>query len=266
MAKNILPSPTTTTAALLQWWFGPRERQRRTDPGFLERQRLAILNTIGAHEAPNAAAPRPAQRVHRVGLTCGTDQIRVTLALLIWQLLNQRDAKAARTDDGRFTSHFLLVAPHPCVRSRLFDALAGKASAGGYGERRFDNSDLVRLAPTLIPQDRREEVFDFMRRHTGTGTRALRQAQGDGVVAIADGRLEALECLARLSPDAMVFDDETRAPYCARGEGPLTGQTWRHHLRRVATSRNGCGVQVVFTADAPDTSAPSAPTTPPYPG
>lgn len=259
MNSNTLQAITPTSATLLQWWFGPKERHRRSNPGFNERQRQAILNAIAIHETQNSASGRPAQPVLRLALTCGVDQLRVTLALLIWQLLNHHDARAAGVDDGRFTSHFLLVAPLACVRSRLFDALSGKAAAGGYGTRNFDTSDLVRFAPMFIPEGRREEVLRFMYSHTGTGTQSLRQARGDGIVAITDGRVEALECLARLSPDAMVFDDETRAPFCARNEDPATGLAWRQHLRRVAASRIGCGVQVVFTERAPSDGACTPP-------
>lgn len=259
MKPNILQVITPTSATLLQWWFGPRERHRRSNPGFNGRQRQAILEAIATHEARNSASRRPAQPVLRVALTCGKDQLRVTLALMIWQLLNHHDARAARVDDGRFTSHFLLVAPLACVRSRLSDALSGKAAAGGYGARNFDTSDLVRFAPMFIPDGRREEVLRFVHSHTGTGTQALRRARGDGIVAITDGRMEALECLARLSPDAMVFDDETRAPFCARNEDPATGLAWRQHLRRVAASRMGCGVQVVFTKSAPSDGALTTP-------
>lgn len=261
MSSITLQHVTPTTAALLHWWFKPKESAPTSRFRFHERQRHAILNTISVHEALPRTAPRPARRVHPVRLTCGVDQIQVTLALLIWQLLNHVDAQAARVVDPRFTSHFLLVANLVCVRSRLFDVLCGKASMGGYGVRNFETSDLVRLAPMLIPEARREEVLRFVRDHTGSGTRCLRQAQGDGIIAITDGRVEALECLARLSPDAMVFDDETRPPFSARHEDEATSLSWRRHLRRVASSRHGCGVQVVFmnsglSPDAPQTTAP----------
>lgn len=262
MDEFISPKLTLTTVQLLRCWFNPRPRpkgaepdvddsQSPTGPDFDERQRRVLLETITAHEAAASSAPRPARPVHHVALTGGTGQIQVVLALLIWQLLNYRAAKMARVHDARFTSHFLLVAHHACVRSRLFEALCGKTLAGGYGTRDFFTSDVVRLAPLLIPDTRRDEVLGFLRSHAGSASRCLRQTQADGIVAITDGRVEALECLARLSPDAMVFDDETRPPHCARSENRVTGLAWRQHVRRVAALRNGCGVQVVFTEHAP---------------
>lgn len=262
MHELISPKFTQTTALLLRWWFNPKERQVRTRPVFNEEQRRAILEVITVHEAPESNAPRPARPVHEIALTCGTDQIQVTLALMVWQLLNYRASKMARTDDTRFTSHFLLVAHHACVRSRLFETLCGQVHADGFGARDFFTSDVVRLAPMLIPETRREEVLCFVRAHASSGTRSLRQTQADGIVAISDGRVEALECLARLPPDAMVFDDETRPPYSARDEDMATGLAWRRHLRRVASSRNGSGVQIVFTERARATGAPEKATPP----
>ncbi|WP_137919422.1 hypothetical protein [Hydrogenophaga sp. 2FB] len=239
----------------MQWWFNPKERQACTGPDFNEHQRQAILDVITVHEAPEGTEPRPARPVHEVALTCGTDQIQVVLALMVWQLLNYRASKMARLNDTRFTSHFLLVAHHACVRSRLFETLCGRVKVGDLGTRDFFTSDVVQLAPLLIPETRREEVLGFVRAHAGSGTRSLRQTQADGIVAITDGRVEALECLARLPSDAMVFDDETRSPYCTRNEDITTGLAWRRHLRSVASSRNGSGVQIVFTQSPPATGA-----------
>lgn len=262
MGEFIFPKFTSTTALLLQWWFNPKERQACADPGFNEHQRRAILEVITAHEAPEGTAPRPARPVHEIALTYGTDQIRVTLALMVWQLLNYRASKVARINDARFTGHFLLVAHHACVRSRLFETLCGRVKVGDFGARDFLTADVVQLAPLLVPETRREEVLGFVRAHAGSGSRSLRQSPADGIVAITDGRVEALECLARLPPDTMVFDDETRPPFCARNEDVFTGLAWRRHLRRVASSRNGSGVQVVFTENARATDAPEKATQP----
>lgn len=250
MHETDVPGVSPTTAALLRWWFDPPSIAARGGWGFHEKQRQAILAAIRAHEALDGPALQHGGTVHRLALAHGVDQIHVLLALLTWQLLNHLDARAQGRKDARFTSHFMLVAHHACVRSRLFELCAGPLSGVGFGMRDFGNADLVRLAPLLIPEPRRTAVFNFVRNRTVSGAQYLRHASGDGVLAITDGRLEALECIAHL-PEAMVFDDETRPPFFARSEDPGNGMVWRRHLRRVALARAGWGVQVVFVEEPP---------------
>ncbi|QHE74711.1 hypothetical protein [Hydrogenophaga sp. PBL-H3] len=249
MNPAVSPRVTPTTAALLQWWFDPPCTQARAGLGFHDEQRREILRTIAAHEALDGDAPPRERPVHRVALSTGIDQIRVLLALLVWQLLNHRDALAAGLDDPRFTSHFIAVAHHARARDRLFATFSGQPVPGSHGARDFGTAGLVRLAELLIPGHRRDEVYGFVCAHVCSGAQFVRQPVSDGVIAISDGRLEALECLARL-PRVMVFDDESHPPHWARGIGGVTSPAWRQHLRRIASSRDELCAQVVFSQGA----------------
>ena len=242
---------TATTSALLDWWFGREAICLRDGQGFHDRQRRVIQDTISAHEAMDPHSLRLERPVHRLALTQGEQQIEVLLALLVWQLLNRNDALAAGTDDARFTRHFIAVAAHDPARERLRQVFFGRPRPGGRGQRDFGTSDLVRLSPLLIPTARHEEVHAFVRASACHGAPLFHQIDGGGVIALTDGRLEALECLARL-PHAMLFDDDTRPPYLERCEEDRHGLAWRHHVRRFATARRGFGVQVVFTPPPPE--------------
>lgn len=247
---GLLERVTPTTADLLRWWFGHPQVRARAGLNFLPAQRWAILKTIAAHEAPGTR-PADAPLLHRVKLPAGAGRIQVLLALLVWQLLNHTDALAAHVDDPRFTRHFMAVAPTPLARDRLLGAFCGQPLPGGHGARDFGTADLVRLAGLLIPAARRAEVFGFACGSVCSGADMDRMAPTDGVVAITDGRLEALEWLARL-PDLMVFDaDEQRHHGPARVDG-VTRAAWRQHLRRIAAARDGRCVHVVFADTSRD--------------
>lgn len=237
---------TPTTTALLRWWFRPPG----AGAGFHESQRQTLLDTVTAHEALDGAAIQLARPAHRLALTDGEHKLQVMLALLVWQLLNHQAARAAGRQDPRFTDQFVLIAPDADTRARLFDAVCGPCVPGGTAVRDFGLADLVRLAPLLIPDERRAAVLGFVRAHAGGGPQHLRKTASESVIAITDDRLEALECLARL-PHAMVFDDETRPPYRDLLEDVAIGTDWRRHLRRFASTRNGHGAQVLFTPPAP---------------
>ncbi len=244
---RLLEQVTPTTAALLRWWFGHERVRSRAGLNFHEAQRRAILHTIAAHELPGEAPPQ-APLLHRVRLPAGVGRIRVLLALLVWQLLNHGDALASRTADPRFTRHFMAVAPHPHARDRLLSAFRGQPLPGAPGARDFGTADLVRLADLLVPTARHDEVFGFACGSVCSGADVERMVPADGVMAITDGRLEALEWLARL-PDLMVFDDELHPPRPARVDG-VSRAAWRDHLQRIASAAPGRCVQVVFS-DAP---------------
>ncbi|MDR7096822.1 hypothetical protein [Hydrogenophaga laconesensis] len=235
---------TPTTQALLRWWFEPRDRA--DSGGFLGGQRQVLLPAITAHEALDMAAPEPNRPAHRLALADAETQLHALLALLIWQLLNHLDARAAGRADPRFTDQFVLVASDAGTRTRLLCALCGTPAPDHPGGRDFDRSDLARLAPLLIPAERHAEVLGFARAHAGEGEEHLRKTAHESVIAITDDRLEALECMARL-PNAMLFDDETRPPYRDLLEDLTIGPAWRRQLRRFASTRNGHGAQVVFT-------------------
>ncbi len=203
------PRVTPTTAALLRWWFGFE--------GFTDAARQAILRAIVSHEE-GAGGQRPGgypawPLLRRIALPGGDERVPILLALLVWQLLNHRDALAAGADAPRFTRHFVIVAPHLIARSRLYNALCGFPRPGDPdGRREFGSADLARHAEWLIPAERREEVLGFVCAHVCSGARAVRRPLAEsGAIAIASDRLEAAECLARM-PGALVFHDPTRPP------------------------------------------------------
>ncbi len=248
MSRVVSQPVTATTAALLQWWFGPRWPSARPAMGFHEEQRQAILRTIATHEGLEVDVPPEARPVHRVVLPPGIDPMRVLLALLLWQLLNHHDALAAGVDDTRFTNQFIAVAHHADARDRLFGAFCGEPVPGGHGARDFGRSGLVQLAELLIPVHRRDEVYGFVCANVCSGAQFVQGPQSDGVIAITDGRLEVLECLARL-PRVVVFDEEAHLPHGLRSENGETGLVWRQHLRRIASSRDEPCAQVVFSQE-----------------
>jgi type III restriction enzyme len=253
---GLLERVTPTTAELLRWWFGRERVRSRAGLNFHEAQRRAILHTIASHEWPGEAPPHE-PLLHRVRLPAGVGRIRVLLALLVWQLLNHNDALASGIDDPRFTRHFMAVAPHPLARDRLLSALRGQPLRGAQDAYDFGTADLVRLAELLVPTARRDEVFGFACGSVFSGADVERMVPADGVMAITDGRLEALEWLARL-PDLMVFDDEPHPPGPARVDG-VSRAAWREHLQRIASAAPGRCVQVVFS-DAPiDSRGPGGP-------
>lgn len=246
MGRTAAQRITPTTATLLNWWFGQEAICLRGGHGFHERQRRLIEETIAAHEAMNQESLRLEQPLHRLTLTQEDHQIEVLLALLVWQLLNRNDVRAAGIEDVRFTQHFIVMAPHDHNRERLHKVFFGLNRPGGRGQRDFETSDLARLTPRLIPTARQQEVHDFVRASVCNGAPLRSQLDKGGVIALTDGRMEALECLARM-PHAMVFDDETRPPHLVHSEEDRHGMAWRHHVRRFASSRRGFGVQVVFS-------------------
>lgn len=257
MNPTVSQRVTPTTAALLQWWFDPPCARARGQLGFHVEQRRAILATITAHEALKGNAPPTGRPVHRVALTIGIDQTRVMLALLIWQLLNHNDALSADLDDPRFTNRFIAVAHHARARDRLLGTFFGMLVPGGLGARDFGTAGLVRLAELLIPANRRDEVYGFVCAHVCSGSQVMRQPVRDGLIAITDGRLEALECFARL-PRVMVFDDETRPPLWAHSKSSVNSPAWRQHLRRIASARDELCAQVVFAQHRPGEGPTSA--------
>jgi type III restriction enzyme len=237
---------TPTTAQLLRHWFSEEAATARGGLHLNEGQRWALLDTITAHEAMGRNERRMERPVHRVSLTLELDQRLVMLGLLVWQVLNRIDAQAARAGDVRFTRHFVVVASEPGPRERLIDALLGRPEPGGKGARDFASTDLVRLSPLLIPPARRREVLAFVRTGACSGSSFAHPLEIHGVIAVTDGRLDTLECLARL-PNAMLIDDDTRPAYNGPYEDSLNGPAWRAHVRRFATTRKGHGVQVLFT-------------------
>lgn len=250
MNEGIVQHVTPTTQALLRWWFRPTKNSAPNC--FHPLQRQALQDLIAAHEAPGSAS-RTAPPTHRLVLEKGRHQLQTLLAVMVWQLLNHFEAHAAGVEDPRFTQQFLLIAQHDHIRERLLDALRGPRGKNVHSVRDFDQSDIARQASLLIPIKHRARVLDFIRAKTDRG-HERRYSWSDGVIAITDARVEALECMARM-PNAMVFDDETRAIYIDRYENHDISVTWRRHLRRFASARND-GVHVLFTSGANATEEP----------
>lgn len=234
----LLQRVTPTTAELLHWWFGQGPVQARAGLNFRPAQRRALLRAIVAHELGAGATAPPATNLR---LNTGAGHVRVLLALLVWQLLNHRDARASGRDDPRFTPHFLTVASHPRSHERLLAALRGQPLPGGHGARDFGTADVVRLAELLAPPPRQDTVLAFVCATVCSGAGLARHAAADGVIAITDGRVEALECLARW-PQRVVFDDQGGP---ARVQGAAR-RAWREQLRRMLATQEARGLHVVF--------------------
>lgn len=248
MKQTTVQHVTPITTFLLRWWFRPHEETNGIV--FQDAQLQALLQTIATHEAIDAPAFRQARPAHQLALPDGENKLPVLLALLIWQLLNSLHAQAIRVHDPRFTDQFVLVAPDDSAREALLTALCGPRTSDADNSRDFAQADLVRFAELLMPPQRRDQVFDFVRQHAGGGAGHLPDTTTEPVITVTDDRVGALESLARL-PHAMVFDDETRPPFRDRREDISTGTAWRRHLRRFASMRNGNGAQVLFTHPTP---------------
>jgi type III restriction enzyme len=185
-AADIYDLVTLTTAELLRWWFLADICATRPF-NFHTGQRLAILNSIVAHEvlaAPNLQAfyqqvvpdalleggrlSEVAQTKHGHPKYClkmatGTGKTWVMQALMIWSLLNKTAALAERIDDARFTRHFLVVAPGLIVYDRLLDALRGKLQGvtSGIWQARIHNSHCCNHS---LPMSRQPDAPSYQRR------------------------------------------------------------------------------------------------------
>lgn len=197
---------TPTTAELLRWWFLADICATRPF-NFHAGQRQAILNSIVAHEvlaapdlvslyrqvAPDAlltggrlAEVSQAKHGHPkycLKMATGTGKTWVMQALMIWSLLNKTAGQAEGIDDGRFTRHFLIVAPGLIVYERLLDALLGKVKAG---VRDFASSDMARYAELFVPEGLREQVFGFVRGNVCEKQEIGLKATGNGLIAVAN--------------------------------------------------------------------------------
>jgi type III restriction enzyme len=230
-AADILELVTPTTAELLQWWFGEEQTTTRGGLNFHAGQKQAILNAIVAHEvlqtatlkdlyqqvAPDAllagnrlnevAAPKHAHPKYCFKMATGTGKTWVLQALLVWQLLNKNAALAEGLDDGRFTRHFMVVAPGLIVYERLLDAFCGKLIAGSAsGARDFGQSDLVKSADLFVPEHHREAVFAFVRGNVCAKPDIGLKATGNGMVAITNWHLLAEGDVAEEVEDAEDVD------------------------------------------------------------
>lgn len=216
---EILELVTPTTAELLKWWFHEDMMAARGGLNFHAGQKQAILNTIVAHEvlrcpslvdlyrdvAPDALLTGTrlndiSQSKHNHPKYClkmatGTGKTWVMQAVLIWQLLNKSALLAEAIEDEDllrlFTRHFMIVAPGLIVYDRLLDAFCGKLIAGENGARDFNTSDVVKFAELFIPEQNREQVFNFVRGNVCAKEEIGLKTTGNGMIAITNWHLLA---------------------------------------------------------------------------
>lgn len=198
---------TPVTAELLRWWFGTTACLGRP-LNFHPLQKLAILNTVVAHEALCASSlmvlydsVMPAAQLNderraelsapwhahpKYCLALNTGQTGVLLALLTWQLLNSGTAQGEAIDDPRFTRRFLLVAPDLAGYDGLLDTFCGRSQAG---VRDFATSSIAALAGLLAPETLRGEVLSFARHHVHQRREIGRKSAAAGMIGIVNRQL-----------------------------------------------------------------------------
>ena len=205
---SMIEQVTPTTGELLRYWFCDEFcAMRKTN--FHVGQRRAILNTIYLHEvvgsrsvletyervAPDLLAVADGETLRRdkyrmpkyaVKMATGTGKTWVMHALLIWQLLNARREEVAT---GRYTQHFLIVAPGLIVYDRLKDAFCGRMRAGEEW-RDAETCDFRRFQELFLPPHLREEVFSFLQNNVVTKEEGIgRKTTGDGLIALTNWHL-----------------------------------------------------------------------------
>lgn len=205
---SMLQAVTPVTADLLKYWFmEPYVDERPFN--FHEGQRQAILNIIYLHEVLQVqsvidiyqkAAPELLPEAdlaslskekydlpkYAVKMATGTGKTWVMHALLLWQLLNARREDAP---GGRYTCHFLIVAPGLVVYDRLLDAYMGRLRPGT-GERDPHTNDFHRNEALFIPPAYRDEVHGFVQNNVVSKEEGIgRKATGDGLIALTNWHL-----------------------------------------------------------------------------
>ncbi len=159
---------TQTTYELLAYWFN---RGEETDEKFHECQRRAVETIIYCHEvlgietlkqafekfAPEALAASAAlsEEVQSLPfakyclkMATGTGKTWVLAALLVWQYFNALNNERP----GKYSAHFLLVAPGHEVLNRLLDMFLGKHDPKT-GNRDKSKSDFEQ--PLFMPEGER---------------------------------------------------------------------------------------------------------------
>ena len=205
---SLLEAVTPVTRDLLRYWFtAPYTEERAMN--FHEGQRQAILNVVYLHEvlrvekvgdiyegaAPEFLAEADLGTLARekyqlpkyaVKMATGTGKTWVMHALLLWQALNARHEE---TPSGRYTRHFLVVAPGLVVYDRLLDAYKGRLVPGST-ERDVHTNDFHRNAELFLPPAYREEAFSFVETNTVSKEEGIgRKVTGDGLIALTNWHL-----------------------------------------------------------------------------
>ena len=201
---SMLEAVTPVTADLLRYWFN--EPYTNREMNFHEGQRQSILNIIYLHEVlcvqnvlqvyervapdllPEADLGALAQEKYSfpkyaVKMATGTGKTWVMHALMLWQFLN---ARREEIPSGRYTRHFLVVAPGLIVYDRLLDAYCGRLRPGT-AERDVRTNDFHRNAELFLPPAYREEAFSFIETNTADKDNIGRKVTGDGLIARPTG-------------------------------------------------------------------------------
>ena len=205
---EMLEKVTSTTASLLNYWFGEgfcNERVRN----FHEGQRQAILNIIYLHEVmgencvmdayqgiipelmdradlAQLAKPKYQMPKYAVKMATGTGKTWVMHALIIWQMLNARHEDV---ESGRFMQKFLIVAPGLIVYDRLLDAFCGRKKRDEE-YRDPQTNDYYMNQDIFIPERYRDEVFSFIQNNVVTKEDGIgRKTTGEGLIALTNWHL-----------------------------------------------------------------------------
>ncbi|MGI6218687.1 MAG: DEAD/DEAH box helicase family protein [Bacteroidaceae bacterium] len=201
---SMLEAVTPTTADLLKYWFTEPYVDERT-MNFHEGQRQAILNIIYLHEvlrvesvrhiyeraAPELLVETDLAMLARekyclpkyaVKMATGTGKTWVMHALMLWQFLN---AQHEDRPSGRYTRHFLVVAPGLIVYDRLLDAYLGRI-VPGTAERDVRTNDFYRNQDLFLPPAYRDEAFSFIENNTVTKEDIGRKVTGGGLIALTN--------------------------------------------------------------------------------
>ena len=205
---SLLQAVTPMTQTLLTYWFGEEHCSLRCR-NFHDGQRQAILNIIYLHEVARVekvtdtyervdrsllasadleALAKPKYQVpkYAVKMATGTGKTWVMHALLIWQLLNARHEEK---ESGRFTRHFLIVAPGLIVYDRLLDAFCGR-KARGEEYRNPQTNDFYQNQELFLPPHLRQEVFSFIQNNVVTKEEGIgKKTTGDGLIALTNWHL-----------------------------------------------------------------------------
>lgn len=307
---SMLEAVTPVTADLLRYWFTEPYVDERSC-NFHEGQRQAILNIVYLHEvlrvqtvldiyeqvAPDLLAEADLAQLaqekysfpkYAVKMATGTGKTWVMHALLLWQLLN---ARREETPSGRYTRHFLVVAPGLIVYDRLLDAYKGRLCPGT-AERDVRTNDFHRSAELFLPPAYREEAFAFIEANTVSKEEGIgRKVTGDGLIALTNWHLflpdkdedtedvvtgifpvrpgtsagNALDTLDRrylrgsetdyLSslPELMVINDEAHHIHEHKKAGEIVEVEWQKGLSHIARSKQGRFLQLDFSATPYDT-------------
>ena len=225
---EMLEQVTPVTAELLRFWFcEPFTNERGIN--FHDGQRQAILNVIYLHEVLKISnvseiyqsvvsellpladlrllkQPKYDFPKFAVKMATGTGKTWVMHALLLWQMLNARHDG----DPGRYTQHFLIVAPGLVVYDRLQDAFKGRLKTGGNSmERDPMTNDFRKVQDLFVPPAYRDEVFSFLQNNVVSKEDGIgRKVTGGGLIALTNWHLfmsgEDEEAAESDSPKAVI--------------------------------------------------------------